>query len=193
MKLFARLLSFWIPFPKYRKKVRNILEYVFFASPLFNIDIINAHLRAKKVGKNLRISAKTRLNEEAYIGNYNCFNGLKVIGKGKFITHDAIRCGKDLLVLTQNHNYESDLLPYGKDIIKKDVIIDNYVWIGSRVTLLPGTHICEGAIIQAGSVVHGTIPPLAIAGGNPAKVFKYRNKEHYEKLKKENKVFIATQ
>ena len=48
----------------------------------------------------------------------------------------------------------------------------------------------EGAIIQGGAVVHGEIPPLAIAGGNPAKVFKYRNKEHYEQLKKENKFFI---
>jgi acetyltransferase-like isoleucine patch superfamily enzyme len=40
-------------------------------------------------------------------------------------------------------------------------------------------------IIQAGSVVVKDIPKYAIAGGHPAKVFKYRNIEHYEKLKKE--------
>jgi len=45
----------------------------------------------------------------------------------------------------------------------------------------------EGAIIQAGSVVVSDIPKYAIAGGDPAKVFKYRDIEHYEKLKKEKK------
>ena len=48
----------------------------------------------------------------------------------------------------------------------------------------------EGAIIQGGSVVHGEIPPCAIAGGNPAKVFKYRDIEHYNKLKNEKKFFL---
>jgi chloramphenicol O-acetyltransferase type B len=31
------------------------------------------------------------------------------------------------------------------------------------------------------------VPKYGIAGGNPAKVFKYRDKKHYEKLKKEKK------
>ena len=33
------------------------------------------------------------------------------------------------------------------------------------------------------------IPPYAIAGGNPAKVFKYRNIEHFQKLKAEGKFY----
>ena len=80
------------------------------------------------------------------------------------------------------------MLPYNDDpIINKDVIIEDFVWIGKRVTILPGTKIGEGAVIQAGAVVHGEIPSCAIAGGNPAKVFKYRDIEHYEKLKAEEK------
>ena len=71
----------------------------------------------------------------------------------------------------------------------KDVTIDDFVWLGSRVTILPGTKIGEGAIIQAGSVVHGEIPPYAIAGGNPAKVFKYRDIEHFKKLKAEGRFY----
>ena len=72
-------------------------------------------------------------------------------------------------------------------MIIKDVEIGDFVWIGTNVMILPGTKIGEGAIIQGGSVVHGEIPPLAIAGGNPCKVFKYRDKEHFEKLKAESK------
>lgn len=45
----------------------------------------------------------------------------------------------------------------------------------------------EGAIIAAGSVVVKDVPAYAIVGGNPAKVFKYRDVEHYKKLKDEGK------
>jgi len=67
--------------------------------------------------------------------------------------------------------------------VARDVEIGDCVWLGARVTVLPGAKIGEGAIIQAGAVVHGEIPPCAIAGGNPAKVFAWRDRAHYEELK----------
>ena len=66
-----------------------------------------------------------------------------------------------------------------------DVVIEDNVWLGNRVIVLPGVTIGEGAIIQAGSVVVKDIPKYAIAGGHPAKVFSSRDKDHYEMLKKE--------
>ncbi len=190
MKIVVRLLTFWIPFSKLRKKVRSFLDCVFLCSPFYNLDIINVRMKAKKVGKRLRIGGKSKFSKSTYIGDYNAFNGIRVMGSGKFVTGNYVIGGQDILVLTQNHNYESDTIPYGKDVIKKDVIIGDCVWMGSRVTLLPGTKIGEGAIIQGGAVVHGEIPAYAIAGGNPAKVFKYRDIEHYNKLKNENKFYI---
>ena len=77
-------------------------------------------------------------------------------------------------------------MPYGDDYVLKDVIIGDAVWVGMNVLILPGANVGEGAIIQAGSVVHGVIPPCAIAGGNPAKVFAWRDKDRYERLKKES-------
>lgn len=58
------------------------------------------------------------------------------------------------------------------------------------MTILGGVTIGEGAIIQAGSVVIFDIPSLAIAGGNPAKPFKYRDKKEYENLKKSECIHI---
>ena len=63
------------------------------------------------------------------------------------------------------------------------------MWIGSRVIILPGANLGDGCIIQAGSVVVGNIPALSIAGGHPVKVFSKRNKEHYDKMVREQKVF----
>ncbi|GBR70317.1 CatB-related O-acetyltransferase [Gluconobacter kanchanaburiensis] len=57
---------------------------------------------------------------------------------------------------------------------KGDVIIGNDVWFGANVTILSGITIGDGAVIAAGSLVTRSVPPYAIAGGNPAKVIRHR-------------------
>ncbi len=56
----------------------------------------------------------------------------------------------------------------------KDIKIDNDVWIGEGVTLLPGVQIGDGAVVGAASVVTKDIEPYAIYAGNPAKLIRYR-------------------
>ncbi|MFX1363468.1 MAG: acyltransferase [Promethearchaeota archaeon] len=133
-------------------------------------------------------SSKVSLTGQTYLGKNCSFNGIKVVGRGKFIVGDNFHSGNDILVITQIHNYNKGTkIPYDSKRIYKDVIIGDNVWIGSRVTLLGGVRIGEGAIIQAGSVVSMDIPDYAIAGGHPAEPFSYRDIEHYKKLKKEGK------
>lgn len=50
--------------------------------------------------------------------------------------------------------------------------IGNNVWIGSRVTVLPGTIIEDGVIIAAGSVVRGHCKSNCLYSGVPAKLVK---------------------
>ena len=54
------------------------------------------------------------------------------------------------------------------------VIIGHDVWVGENVIINNGCHIGNGAVIAGGSVVSKIVPPFAIAGGNPAKIIKYR-------------------
>lgn len=87
-----------------------------------------------------------------------------------------------------SHDYDNgDKIPYGKTFTKKQVIIDDFVWIGSDVIVSGNVHIGEGAIVAIGSVVVKDVPRCAIVGGNPAKIIKYRDVEHFEKLKAEGK------
>ena len=74
-------------------------------------------------------------------------------------------------------------MAYGDKFHQKSVKIDDFVWIGQRVTVLPGTVIGEGAIVQAGAVVHGKIPAMSIVGGNPAKPFAMRDVVRFKDLK----------
>lgn len=55
---------------------------------------------------------------------------------------------------------------------KKEVIIEDNVWIGAGVIILKGVHIGRGSMIAAGAVVTKDIPPHSLAGGVPAKVIK---------------------
>ncbi len=57
---------------------------------------------------------------------------------------------------------------------KGDIVVGNDVWFGYDVLVMPGARIGHGAIIGARAVVTGTIPPYAIAAGNPAKVIRMR-------------------
>lgn len=58
--------------------------------------------------------------------------------------------------------------------LKGDTVIGSDVWIGQHVTVMPGIHVGDGAIIAANSVVSRDIPAYHIAGGNPVRVIKKR-------------------
>lgn len=137
----------------------------------------------------LKANYRTILTRQTILGNNVHFNGLKVLGAGKVVIGDNFHSGGDILLITSIHKYDGgNALPYDAiEDIHKDIIIEESVWLGTRVIVLGGVTIGEGAIIQAGSVVVSDIPKCAIAGGHPAKVFKYRDIEHYNKLKKEGK------
>ncbi|HYI46086.1 MAG TPA: acyltransferase [Actinomycetota bacterium] len=56
--------------------------------------------------------------------------------------------------------------------IDDPITIGKHVFIGARAIVLKGSTIGDGAIIAAGSVVSGEIPPNVLAGGVPAKVLQ---------------------
>ena len=103
----------------------------------------------------------------ANIGPYALISGnhaLVTIGR-------HVMMGYYCIIVAQNHKYFEDRFD---GIEGKDVLIDDYAWIGHRVTILPGVRIGKYAIIGAGAVVTKDVPDYAIAVGNPAVVKKYR-------------------
>lgn len=70
-----------------------------------------------------------------------------------------------------NNGQEIANIPYVKEKLIKSapIIIDDDVWIGANVTILPGVHIGKCAIIGAGSVVTKDIDEYCIYAGVPAK------------------------
>ena len=52
--------------------------------------------------------------------------------------------------------------------------IENDVWVGDSVIILPGVKVGTGSVIGAGSIVTKDVEPYTIVAGNPAKLIKKR-------------------
>ena len=162
------------------KYIKKILTFVF------------TFLAIRRVGgykSKPKVNFYSRFTKNTHIG-YNChFNGMIIRGNGKVTIGDNFHSGKDILLINSYHKYDNaNAIPYDtKEMIDKNIVIEDNVWIGDRVIILGGVKIGEGAIIQAGAVVVKDIENFGIAGGNPAKVFKYRNIENYKILKEKKK------
>ena len=135
----------------------------------------------------LAVNGRSKFTANTHLGANTHFNGLLVKGTGKVTIGSNFHSGSGCAIMTQNHNYLGEALPYDHTYIVRDVVIGDNVWLGEQVTILPGATIGEGAIIQACSVVVGHIPPLAIAGGHPCRPFAARDKDKYEALKRAGK------
>lgn len=62
------------------------------------------------------------------------------------------------------------------------VTIEDYAYIGTRVTILPGVKIGAGAVVASGAVVTKDVPPYMLVGGVPAKVIRERSHDLRYKL-----------
>lgn len=108
------------------------------------------------------------------IGNNVILNkGVMLDGRGaELIIGNNVDIAQETNIWTLEHDVNDSM---HKEIPAK-VIIDDYVWIASRVTILPGVHIGKGAVIASGAIVSKDVEPYTIVGGVPAKVIGERNR-----------------
>lgn len=144
------------------------------------------YIRAKKCGANVGAARLPHIGSQVTleIGHNAGFNGFTATGVGGVKIGNYFHSGQNVKIMLGSHDYDhSDRIPYGSTYTNKEVFIDDFVWIGDDVIISGNVHIGEGAIVAIGSVVVKDVPRCAIVGGNPAKVIKYRDIEHFEKLK----------
>ncbi len=124
-------------------------------------------------------------NFEEHVTYHYEFYGDKLI-IGKFC---AIARGINFIMNGANHRmnsvttYPFSLMGHGwekstpqlSDLpFKGNTVIGNDVWIGQDVTVMPGIHVGDGAIISANAVVVKDVEPYTIVGGNPATLIRHR-------------------
>lgn len=114
---------------------------------------------------------------ERKLGNNSGFGKNADIGKYTYMDDD-IMMGKDVIIITRAHDFKNINIPMRQQGFEdySAVVIENDVWIGDRVIILPGVRIGKGAIIATGAVVTRDVEKYSIVGGVPARFIKSRMK-----------------
>lgn len=94
-----------------------------------------------------------------------------------FVDDVEIRIGNDVMIApsvtltTTGHPvHPARRADFGR--FSEPIVIEDKVWIGSNVVVLPGVRIGYGSVIGAGSVVSRDIPPMSVALGTPCRVLR---------------------
>ena len=108
-----------------------------------------------------------------FYANYN----LTILDHDKVIIGDNVLLGPNVVLSTASHSQDYRIRNHDgeSDITGAPIIIEDDVWIGASVTVLPGVTIGKHSIIGAGSVVTKDVPPDCVVAGVPAKVIKKLN------------------
>ena len=131
-------------------------------------------MQLKSIGKqtNFLMGLEIRKGKNISIGN-NCVINKKVLLDGRggnLIIGNNVDIAQETNIWTLEHDVHDD---NHKDI-GADVIIEDFVWIASRVTILPGVRIGRGAVVASCALVNKDVLPMAIVGGVPAKIIGVR-------------------
>ena len=133
-------------------------------------NVIECSARLVKSGKT--VSPKLTIGNGCNFGEYN-----HITAVNRIVIGDNLLTGRFVLITDNSHGLfemvELNKHPSHRQVVSKgEVVIGDNVWLGDKVSILPGVHIGDGCIIGANSVVTHDVPNFSIAAGNPAKVIK---------------------
>lgn len=126
-------------------------------------------------GVNIERGAKFGNGSDVEIGNYSGIGINAVIPNNSKIGCNVMMA-PNVIIFSQNHKYEDTTIPMREQgsTEPKGVVIEDDVWIGQNVMIMPGRIIKQGSIVAAGCVLTKDFPPYSIIGGNPARLIKSR-------------------
>jgi acetyltransferase-like isoleucine patch superfamily enzyme len=132
--------------------------------------IIEAYPKTDK--KVLFFGENFQMNDYVHITAMECVKiGKNVLLASKIYISD---CSHGSYSGDQNDSNPNEI-PKDRKMFSKPVVIEDNVWLGEFVSVLPGVTIGNGAIVGANSVVSKNIPANVIAVGSPAKPIKKFN------------------
>jgi acetyltransferase-like isoleucine patch superfamily enzyme len=106
-----------------------------------------------------------KLGNHSIVGDHAFLDGRRGLTIG-----NNVNIGSEVRIYTLEHDPDSP--SFGTK--GGPVIIKDWVYIGSRVTIMPGVVIDEGAVVASGAVVTKNVEPWTIVGGVPAKFIRNR-------------------
>ena len=98
--------------------------------------------------------------------NANC----RIDTRGGVYIGENVSISNDVILLTADHDMDRPDM----QARKRKIIIEDYVWIGTRAMIMPGVTLSRGCVVAAGAVVTKDVGPFEVVGGVPARVIRIR-------------------
>jgi acetyltransferase-like isoleucine patch superfamily enzyme len=187
------LIDFWVYCCTLTGYIPSHTIRLFLYRTLFRIKIgdnSSIHWRAEfnqpagvEIGHNTIIGNDAFLDGRKKRDDENKFTSYRkdLMGRGErpLRIGNNVSIAGEVRIYTMEHDIDSpDFTEVGAP-----VVIDDYVVIGTRVTILPGVHIGKGAVIASGAVVTSNVGEFKVVGGVPAKYMRDRAKNLHYTLK----------
>lgn len=165
-KIFYKIIAIRLPSSVSKIKIGQRIIRVFLAK-----------MMGVKVGKKVNIEKGANFTNQLIIGDYSGI-GINCKLYGKITIGKYCLMAPDVIMITSNHKFERTDIPIKNQGVtdQKPITIEDDVWIGERVIILPGVTLHSGCIVGAGSVVTKDVPAYTIVAGNPATIRKRREK-----------------
>lgn len=137
------------------------------------------------IGKGTRVWAFAHILPKAVLGeDCNVCDSVFIENDVVVGNRVTIKCGvqlwdgltvEDDVFIGPNVTFTNDRFPRSKVFPERfaKTVIRKGASIGANATILPGLEIGSGAMVGAGSVITRSVPPNAIAVGNPARIIGY--------------------
>lgn len=126
------------------------------------------------LGEHSWIAGHALVRGDVEFGAHSTVNPYAMIS-GKVRCGDGVRIASHVSIVGFNHGFDDPSVPiYTQKHETLGITIEDDVWIGANAVVLDGVTVGKGAVIAAGAVVSKDVPPMAIVGGVPAKVVRYR-------------------
>ena len=110
-----------------------------------------------------------------HIGNHSVVNrDVLLDGRMGITIGDNVSISEGTFILTLQHDLD-DAVNF--DNTGAPVVIEDYVFIGSRAMIMPGVTIGRGAAVGAGAIVTKNVEPYTIVAGVPAKPIGMRRQD----------------
>lgn len=101
-----------------------------------------------------------------------------IYGHGGFVAGDNVMFAAHCVVIPANHGIEVGCGPMKfQPLTTEGIRMGTDIWVGAGVRILDGVSIGDGALLAAGAVVAKEVPSMAIVGGVPARVLKFRGSD----------------
>jgi maltose O-acetyltransferase len=113
------------------------------------------------------------IGEHCTLGNDGFYDARDTITIGS-----CVNIAAEVRIYTREHDIDD---PFFAET-GGPVVIEDYAYIGTRVTIMPGVCIGKGAVVASGAVVTKDVPPYMLVGGVPAKVIRERSHDLRYKL-----------